>query len=196
MTLSTLSTESHEVHDRKESSHVTDDGAGFSLTSSLSTPHAASWTLPPTRAPSHSHTSPRGTRLRSDAMDTPRLASSFSTPWPTPGNALTGKGSTTRAACDAGSTVWSSGLCRPEMSLASVLLCATPADIRSPDSARTASLASAATTAPTLNRLSCTGSSSTTSASTVDTRTSPRTARMSCGLCLLLDSTRDVQECL
>ena len=105
MTRSTSSTESHEVHDRKESSHVTDDGGGFSLTSSLSTPHAASWTLPPTRAPSHSHTSPRGTRLRSDAMDTPRLTSSFSTLWPTPGNALTGKGSTTRAACDAGSTV-------------------------------------------------------------------------------------------
>ncbi len=44
-------------------------------------------------------------------------------------------GATKAAATGGGSTVWSSGLCRPDTSLASILLHATPADVRYPASA-------------------------------------------------------------
>ncbi len=51
-----------------------------------------------------------------------------------PGSALGGSGATKAAASGGGSTVWSSGLCRPDTSLASILLHAMPAEVRHPAS--------------------------------------------------------------
>ena len=54
---------------------------------------------------------------------------------PTPGMALRGRGPTKSAAWGGGSVVWSSGLCRPEHSFASMRLQAMPAEVRNPASA-------------------------------------------------------------
>ena len=56
-----------------------------------------------------------------------------------------GSGATKAAATGGGSTVWSSGLCRPDTSLASVLLHAMPAEVRKPAALLMSARASAAT---------------------------------------------------